>query len=101
MNRANDERRIGRLLRVEEVAERLGVAPSTVTDWRRARRIPFRRLSPRCIRFVWSEVLTALAGTAVPASRGETADPGTNACEASLGRPVQFDHQGGAVPELE
>ena len=49
------------LLTTAQLADRLGVRPSTVLDWQRKGRIPSRRLSPKVLRFDLADVLAALA----------------------------------------
>ena len=49
-----------------EVARRLGVAPSTVGVWTREGRIPAIRLSPKVVRYLWSDVLRALREHTTP-----------------------------------
>jgi excisionase family DNA binding protein len=49
-----------RLLRARDVADLLGVSPSTVLDWWEDGRLPGFRLSSRAVRFRESEVLAWL-----------------------------------------
>jgi excisionase family DNA binding protein len=49
-----------RLLRAREVAELLGLSPSTVLDWFESGRLPGFKLSSRAVRFRESEVLAWL-----------------------------------------
>jgi len=42
------------------IAQALSVSPRTIDNWMREKRIPYLRLSPRCIRFDRRAVLRAL-----------------------------------------
>jgi excisionase family DNA binding protein len=45
----------------KELALALGVSPRTIDNWMAQRRIPFVRLSPRLIKFIFERVKAALA----------------------------------------
>jgi excisionase family DNA binding protein len=49
------------LLTAEQLADRLSVKPGTVSQWRRAGKIPAIRLSPKVVRFNLQAVVDALA----------------------------------------
>jgi excisionase family DNA binding protein len=49
------------LLTAEQLATRLKVRPRTIKSWVRSGRIPVVRVSPKVIRFSWSDVLSAVA----------------------------------------
>ena len=51
---------LSELLTAADVAARLNVRPSTITEWRRSGRIPSIRISHKVIRFSMAEVLDAL-----------------------------------------
>jgi len=53
-----------RLMRKEEIAQRLGVHPRSVDNWIRSRKLPYIRLG-RCIRFRWRDVDAKLSDMAV------------------------------------
>lgn len=38
------------------IAKRLGVCDETISNWVRDRSFPVRRIGPRTMRFLWSEV---------------------------------------------
>lgn len=61
-----------RLLRAREVAELLGISPSTVLDWWEAGRLPGYRLGEKGapVRFRESDLLAWLDGCRVEASIG-------------------------------
>ena len=40
----------------KEMAEALGVTVKTIDKWVSERRIPFIRITGKCVRFIWSEV---------------------------------------------
>jgi len=50
----------GRLMAAEELAERLGVSPSTIVGWAKAGVIPEIRPSPRIGRFDYEDVVMVL-----------------------------------------
>jgi len=56
-----------RLLRVCEVAERLGIRVSTVRAWILRRRIPVVRVSPRAVRVPESAIRKIIQDGTVPA----------------------------------
>jgi len=45
-----------------ELADLLVVSPSTIVKLERQERIPVLRISARCVRYVYDDVLDALAG---------------------------------------
>lgn len=57
------------LLDKSEVADRLGVAPETVTRWAREGRIPEVRLSPKVRRFIYEDIIAALRGAEAEETR--------------------------------
>jgi excisionase family DNA binding protein len=59
------------LVKVQEVAEILGVKPMTVLKWVSQGRLPVVKISPRCLRFDLEAVLASLERFAVPAKEGE------------------------------
>jgi hypothetical protein len=48
------------LVRKQDVADAASVSPRSVDNWMRQRRIPFVRLSARCVRFHLPSVIAAL-----------------------------------------
>jgi hypothetical protein len=48
------------LVRKNIVAQATSVSARTIENWMRSKRIPFIRLSPRCVRFDLQRVLAAL-----------------------------------------
>ena len=66
------------LLNAEAVAERIGVTHWTVREWARAGKIPAHRISRRVVRFLWSEVATALglSGTTDGKKKSKVPDRG-------------------------
>jgi excisionase family DNA binding protein len=61
-----------RLLKAREVAELVGLSPSTVLDWWQDGRLPGFRLSSRAVRFRESEVLDWLESRRGEAKPHET-----------------------------
>lgn len=49
-----------RLLKKREVAQLLGVSKRTVDYWMRNGRLTYLKISPRCVRFRWDEVVEKL-----------------------------------------
>ncbi len=45
-----------------DVANRLGVKPGTIREWRRLGTIPAVRMSHKVVRYVWADVVASLAG---------------------------------------
>ena len=60
-----------KLLKVQEVAEILGVQPMTVLKWVSQGRLPVVKISPRCLRFDLEAVLACLERFTVPAQEGK------------------------------
>jgi len=51
------DRRDERLVRHTEAAVILSVSPRTIREWTSLRKIPHRRITPRCVRYSVSELL--------------------------------------------
>jgi excisionase family DNA binding protein len=45
-----------KLMDKKEMAEALGVTVKTIDKWVSEKRIPFVRITGKCVRFIWSEV---------------------------------------------
>ncbi len=63
------------LLKINEVSELLDVSRGTLYHWVSQRRIPFVRLSARCVRFRRSDIENFIADKVVPANGSEGARP--------------------------
>lgn len=48
------------------IAKRLGVCDETISNWVRDRSFPARRIGPRTMRFLWSEVEAWLKAQGAP-----------------------------------
>jgi hypothetical protein len=48
------------LLKREQLARAINASPRSVDNWQKQRKIPFIKISPRCVRFHLSSVLAAL-----------------------------------------
>jgi hypothetical protein len=48
------------LLKRPQLARAIGVSPRTIDNWQKAKRIPFLKLSARCVRYDLRSVLAAL-----------------------------------------
>jgi hypothetical protein len=48
------------LLKRVQLARAINVSPRSVDNWQKKRRIPFLKISPRCVRFHLPSVLAAL-----------------------------------------
>ena len=59
--RANESADIGRLDTTKTIARVASVSPRLIQRWMKEKRIPYLRLSARCIRFDRRAVLRALA----------------------------------------
>ena len=48
------------LLNTPQVAAKANVSKRTINNWLRQKKIPYIRISPRCVRFYWPDVQKAL-----------------------------------------